>query len=122
MSITLKLNDAHDLDIVNNNFVLIDGVNALRDRLVTNLKTFQGEWYLDTSLGVPYFQQVFAKAVNVGVLYTIFSSVLRRTEGVAAVNSLEFDQDTANRVLSITFSVTANDGTILEDDISLGGI
>jgi hypothetical protein len=122
MSTTLKLNDAHDLDIVNNNFVVVDGITALRDRLATNLKTFQSEWYLDPTLGIPYFEQVFTKAVNVGVLYTIFSGVIRRTEGVAAVNSLVFDQDNANRVLTITFSVTADDGTILEETISLEGV
>jgi hypothetical protein len=122
MSTTLKLNDAHDIDLVNNNFVVVDGINALRDRLATNLKTFQGEWYLDPTLGIPYFSQVFTKAVNVGVLYTIFSGVIRRTVGVAAVNSLVFDQDNANRVLTITFSVTADDGTILEETISLEGV
>lgn len=122
MSTTLKLNDAHDLDIVNNNFVVVDGITALRDRLATNLKTFQNEWYLDPTLGIPYFEQVFTKAVNVGVLYTIFSGVIRKTEGVAAVNSLVFDQDNANRVLTITFSVTSDDGTILEETISLEGV
>ena len=122
MTTTLKLNDAHDLDIVNNNFVVVDGITALRDRLATNLKTFQSEWYLDPSLGIPYFEQVFSKAVNVGVLYTIFSGVIRRTEGVAAVNGLQFEQDNPNRVLTMTFSVTADDGTILEESISLEGV
>jgi len=122
MSLTLKLDDNNDIDLVNNNFVLISGVNALRDRLATNLRTFQGEWYLDTTLGIPFFEQVFKKAVNVGALYTIFSGAIRRTAGVSAINSLQFDQDNATRNLDITFSVTADDGTILEDTITLGGI
>jgi hypothetical protein len=120
MSTTLRLADDGDLDFVDNNFVLTTGITALRDRLFTNVRTFQGEWYLDPTLGVPYFQQVFEKQVNVGVLYTIFSGVLRRTKGVAAVNQLTFELNNANRELLIQFSVTADDGTILEEQITLG--
>lgn len=117
---TLKLTDANDLAIENNNLVVVSGIVALRDRLATNLRTFQGEWFLDTQLGIPYFSQVFKKQINVGALYTIFSSVLSRTVGVKAVNKLVFDLNNATRELAVQFSVTADDGTILEENISLG--
>lgn len=120
MSLTLKLDNNGDLDFVNNNFVLVTGITALRDRIFTNLRTFQGEWFLDPALGVPYFEQVFGKQVNVGALYTIFSGAIRRTRGVAALNRLEFDLNNSTRQLNIQFNVTANDGVKLEETFVIG--
>lgn len=120
MSSTLQLNDDFDLDIQNNNFVLVDGISALRDRLRTNLRTFKGEWYLDPQLGVPYFSTVFKKPVNFGALNTVFSNIIRGTEGVKSLNSLSLDLNSSTRELTVDFRVSADNGTILEETFSVG--
>lgn len=119
MSKNFLLDDDYNFKFENNNIVLGTGVDTLVDRLRMNLSTFQGEWFLDANLGIPYIQQVFKKPVNVGALYTIFSSAIRSTEGVKSLTKLEFDTDKSERKLSISFSVVADDNTQLEDTIAL---
>ena len=120
MSTTLALDDDYDLDIQNNNFVVITGIDALRQRLRMNLSTFLGEWYLDPDLGMPYFSQVFKKNVSIGTLNSIFRQEITATEGVKSLNSINFTQELATRTLLVSFNVTASDGTVLEDNVAVG--
>jgi len=48
-----------DLDISGNHLTLTDGIEAIRQHLKVKFQIFLGEWFLDESVGVPYFQQIF---------------------------------------------------------------
>ena len=121
MSTSLSITNGFELDFSDNNCVPVAGPEAFRQRLLTNIKFFQGECFLNPSLGVPYFQNVLKrkKGLDIGTLSTIFREAILQTEGTKSIQKLEIDFDGATRVLTVSFRVDATDGTI-DESITMG--
>lgn len=99
-------NDDGDLDVSMNGFSITDGQEEVRQRLIQRLKTFLGEWFLDTTIGVPYHQIIFQKAVPNSVVEDLFKSEILATTGVTELVSfppLEFDP--VSREMEMDFEV-----------------
>ena len=97
----LKLDDTGDLDVTNGNLTLLDGVEAVRQHWKIRNKFFLGEWFLDTRIGVAYYQTIFLKGTPLSVVRTIFRKVAQRTPGIARVDKLVADFDLATRRLKL---------------------
>ena len=114
MTISIQLDD-DDLDYSNGQWTLITGLDAYQQRVRANLQTFQGEWFLDPALGVPYFQEIYDKKdPDLGVLNSIFTDALLNTNGTESILKLQFEQDNATRDLFVTFDVQSEDGLLTE--------
>lgn len=105
----IKLNDSHDIEIVNNDLVLITGLDYKVQKLKQNLKMFLGEWFLDTSLGIPYLQEIYAKIVDAKRVDAVFKEAILNTEDVIELLTFELDLG-SNRELSLNFSVRFDEG------------
>jgi hypothetical protein len=71
---TLLLDD-QEWDIVldiNNNFAIASNPYSLAQDAASEIKTFQGEVWYDTTLGVPYWQQILGYFPPVRVMKTAF--------------------------------------------------
>lgn len=112
----LKMSDENDVAIVNNSFVLTDNNSdeEIVQRLKQRLRFFYGEWFLDKTKGVPYFQLVFVKGVKSEVVESAFIEATIETQGVSSL--LRFDPlelDAGTRILRLRFDVkTINGETI----------
>jgi hypothetical protein len=73
------------------NLLLVTGQEEIAQVSAQRLRTFFGEWFLDTSIGIPYFDQIFEKGQNVNDIDAIFISEILQTPGIIRV--LEFDLD-----------------------------
>lgn len=82
MSVDLKLSSQHDLLFKNHRLVLVDGANQKAQQIKIALLTFLGEWFLDTSIGVPYFEQVLLKTVDKVKVENIFRQKIIAVKGV----------------------------------------
>lgn len=63
----------NDIAVQNKDVVVLDNYpEAVRQSLQTKLRTFRGEWILDTTYGIDYFGSVLGKATKqeVDALYT----------------------------------------------------
>ncbi len=103
-----------DFDLAEGKLSLIDTQQDLiAQRLLIKLRTYLGEWYLDLSEGIPYFQRIFRKSGNAkAVADTIFKSEINNDEGVISLNS--FSSTLSNSgVYSLTFNVTTVTGDIV---------
>lgn len=116
----LKLDENNDLAIENNNLVLIDGSDLVKQLIIQRLKTFLGEWFLDKSVGIPYFQDILIKNPNANVVTTLIKNEILKAEGVIELDSFSTDFNDGARQLSISFSVRTEDGIIRINNFILG--
>lgn len=84
---------------------------VVSQRIICRLKLFRGECFVNVTIGVPYFTDVFKKHSNLNTLRSLFVSEISKVSGVKQVDSLEVSFDNSTRKCLITFSVTATDGT-----------
>lgn len=101
-----------DLVITDGDLVLVSGKQAILQNILQRLRVFLGEWFLDNTIGLPYFQQILVKNPDLGKTDAIFQNVILGTPGVEQLSTYSFQADTATRVLRLAFSVETTSGTV----------
>ena len=107
------LNPCGDLDYTGGTLTIVTGVDAIRQRWLIYIRTFLGEWYLDQSIGIPYYQRVLKKAVSRQGLKQVFKDGTLQVPGVLQVISVVVDSlDVAARTAEVTVTtiVTGDEG------------
>ena len=107
-----------DWDISNGDIQLIGDEPAIAQAVTIALMFFKGEWFLDASAGVPYFQNVLVKNPDVTLLQGIFRKAILDVEGVSSLVSLDVTYDRAARNLTVAWSALA-DTTLLKGTVTL---
>lgn len=81
-------------------------VEAVEQRVATRLRLLLGEWFLDTSAGVPYIQRIVEKPTDLAFAEAILKRKILETEGVFSIDSWGMTYDSENRELTVTCSVS----------------
>ena len=110
-----------DLRIENGNLVILEGAAALAQRIAVRLRTLQGEWVFDRTLGTPWLQSILVPNPRLDLIRSILNKRIRDTEGVARVLTLSLSVDRAAGVLFVSGRVEAETGEEAEIELSLGG-
>lgn len=92
-------------------------LQATAQRLRQKLRFFFGEWFLDKSKGIPYFQQIFLKNPNPTVVESVFVSEIVSDPAVTELESIDFDVDKATRKLTLSFRARCDDTVIVFSDV-----
>lgn len=117
----LAQTDDGDIQITNNGFTLVTGKAQIRQRLINNLRTFFGEWFLDLTLGVPYFQLIFEKGTSPEIIEALIKDAILDTEGIIALDRFEpLDYDPGTRLLTVDFTARTVDDETIEVTEELG--
>lgn len=82
--------------------------------VTTRLRLFRGEYFLDLSKGVPWYQEVFIKPSRQSEVERIIRNTILQTEGVQEL--LAFDGDFNGNTRKLTVSFTAK--TIYGDEFT----
>jgi len=99
-----------DLKFVDGDLQLVvDPVQAIRIRLLTIL----GEWFLDPTIGIPYFTNIFVKNPNLDLIRSIFTNEIINTPGVLEVTQMTLDYDVNTRSLTVNWAANTD-----EDELS----
>ena len=109
---SIRLDDNNNIVLENNNAVIIDGREAIEQHLTIRFKFFFGEWFLDTSLGVPYYEDVLIKRPSFIVVNEVLKNVILETPGVTSIESFNFDYDNFTREAALDFRCNTTDGFI----------
>ena len=107
------LNECGDLDYSEGRLTVVTGVDAIRQRWLIHIRTFLGEWFLDQSIGVPYYQRVLRKAVSRQVLKQVFRDATLAVPGVLQVVSVIVDSlnaATRQAEITVTCIVSGDEG------------
>lgn len=113
----ILLNDDHDIVFDNQDNPPVTDEKRLdvAQRLLIKLKTFLGEWFLNTQNGVPYDTVVFGKNKRKGTIDVLFQSLIMEDEDVLEITKFDSTLDNASRHYSLAFRVRVESG--VTDDI-----
>lgn len=116
----IALDENGDWEISGGDLQLIGDGPAIVQAVQIALEFFQGEWFLDVSAGIPWWQSVMIKNPNPNQLEGIFRSAILAVDGVQAINSLTLTYDSQQRTLTIDYEIQANVG-LLPGSVTLSG-
>ena len=111
----IKLDESSgDTSIVNGDFAYTNiGVDDLAQRLYIRLNTFQGEWFMDGTLGVDYFNKVFGKNKSKAAIDAIIQAEVLKEPDALQIVSYESSINT-DRTFSCTLRVRTENGAITD--------
>lgn len=112
--------NTHDLDISKGTLRFItNNEEVVGQRLKIALLTKQGEWFMDTNVGLPYYQEFFTKKNNKPLIDQTIISYASRVEDVARVR--DYSSTIRNdRVLEVSLTVETYTGEIVK--VAIGGL
>lgn len=111
-----KLNSDGDIEVDNSGKMLLLATKQelVKQRLQIKLKTFKGEWWLDTTYGIPYRDTGDGKAI-IGKGFTkkdIDALYIAAINEDPDVNSIEYfysEYDSVHRMYNLSFEVKTSD-------------
>jgi hypothetical protein len=113
----IKLNAGGDLDFTSGDLHFLDDSLCIIQSISNRLQFWQGEWFLDTRQGMPYFQQIFAKGVNQALIKSIFRNAILTTPGVVSVLNVDLAFNSSSRALTVTWQAKISTGqTVTQSD------
>lgn len=96
-------------------FVRVSGAQEIAQNVKVNLGLVRGESWLDTTLGVPYFEEVLRKGVSPAALQGVFRDAILGSDGIVGITSLVLTFDPETRVLTVDYSATGSLDELAED-------
>jgi hypothetical protein len=113
------LQDAYgDILITNNSPAIITGLQEIAQRVTQRLRTFYGEWFLDQTVGVKYFQEILKKNPNETLRDALLRDEISNTPGVTSIESFQFTVDSATRQGTLAFRAKTIEGN-LETEVQI---
>lgn len=91
---------------------LTSGQDAIRQAAECRLRTFRNEWFLDGSIGVPWFERIFGRKAAAAPVRSVLREELMAIPGVVEVPILDVAFDPADRSLAISFVLQTAAGEV----------
>jgi hypothetical protein len=110
----ILLGNDGDIAIINNDITFTKGSQITLQKLKQKLKFFKSEWYLNNEAGIPYYEEILKKNVDLGKIEPIFIRAIQSVEEVVEILKLEITQDKIKRTLQINFAVRDVNSNIVE--------
>lgn len=106
-----------DLVFEDFNFSYIGGVDQICQNLAIRLRFIQGEWFLNTLAGIPYYKYFFIKNPNQIQVETFLKDEISNTPGIIEITSFSSDFDGINRKYQVNFGCRSIDGNLEMEQI-----
>ena len=111
-----------DLLIADGDLVLTADVNprgtdSVLQLVTQRIKFFLGEWFLDNSAGLPWFQQILVKNADQSTVDGLLRDCILGTPGVVALLAYTSSQKRALRQYSISFTILTATGASISASI-----
>lgn len=101
----------NDLEITHD-FVLTQSLTEqVEQALGIQLKTLQGEWFLDQRVGIPYFTEILGQKPHKLTLLGIFREAILKVDGVAELTQIDAEYDVRTRAVTLDFEVKLTDSS-----------
>jgi len=111
----------HDLKVTNFDLKILSDDDELIQRLKIKFLFFFGEWFLDTTKGIKYFEEIMKKNPNINTVDNIFKRTILEEPEVKLLTEYKTVFDSELRAYSVVFTAVKNDNTVIQfnEDITL---
>lgn len=107
----IKLTNTGDIDIGAFKFEFVTGADYIIQKLAVVLRTFFGEWFLDTRAGIPYFEDILKKNYDPARIESVLKTAILDVPGVDQITA--FDMNLVSpRQLEVNFTVNTDFGEL----------
>ena len=107
----------NDLLIENGDLSIVDGSDAIAQDLQQTLQVWLGEWFLDTTVGIPFRQQILVKNPVIDLVQADIINAALAVPGVAQITDISLDYDANNRSLTMGMVAIDTNGQVIETQI-----
>ena len=119
--VDLKLDDDNDLVIENGDLSFTSGIEAIIQQCRVHLQIFQGEWFLNLDIGIPYWQSILGEKPKTAIAAAriFMRRELELVPGVNKVTRLDIEYVGATRTMTVAWQVNTVFGDTPVDVIDL---
>jgi len=112
MALGKALNSNNDIFVKNGGFAIVtNGAQAVQ-HLRTRLRFFSGEWFLDLTVGVEYYQQILKKPFDMAKVEALIKSEILNTPDIEKLTRFESSFNGETRKLTINFDAETSYGLV----------
>lgn len=115
----LALNNDNDIFVYAGKIRRVNNGAQVIQHVRSRLLMYYGEWFLDITAGVPYFEAIFVKPANLAVAESIIKETIINTPGIASLDSFYMDYVKTSRRLDITFGATTEQGDAINSTVNI---
>ena len=95
----------HDLVVDNYDLAFVYGMDYVVQKLKIRLQFIKGEWYIDTTAGLAYFEDIWVKNPNLSTVDADIKATIIETPFVNSIISYSSIYDSTKRKLTVAFEV-----------------
>ena len=89
----------------NGELLVVEELEALRQKVNQRLSLFKGTWIIDINAGVPYLQDILKKPVDPWLAASILGNETLKEEEVTSLGEVTTDLDPETRLFTYTAQV-----------------
>ena len=102
----------NDLLVVDGDLVIVSGQPEILQHILQNLRTYLGEWFLDNTVGVAYYQQILVKNPDLGAVDAILQDAIVNTPGVTQLTNYKSNYTPGTRQIFVNFAAQTTTGIV----------
>ena len=100
----------HDLIYTGTDLLMVDELDQVEQSLKERLLFYRQEWFLDTTIGIPFYDEVLVKNPNIPNIENIIKAEIMDTPGALELLSFKSEFDSQSRSYSVSFSLRTEFG------------
>lgn len=95
--------------------MLVSGAAKVAQNIKVRAGIYKGSWRYDRTLGMPYFEDIFAFGASAELIRRRFQELIVGTPGVLSIQSLTLRFDRTNGTIYVDFVCITDTGEVLRD-------
>lgn len=95
------------------------GTDSVIQFVTQRLKLYLGEWFMNTSDGLPWYQQILVANADKSVVDGLLRDCILGTPGVTTLLSYTSHQDLGKRTMTVSFSILTATGAHISAQVPM---
>jgi len=94
-----------------------DRAEDITQQILMRLRSFRGDWFLNTNFGIEYFQEIFRKPIRFRRIEDIYKREIGAVDGVKEITDFTVDVDKDTRKITVRYSVSIDTGETISSQV-----